>query len=181
MEFLETNFKGLFVITTDLFKDERGYLVETYQEDILFKKLSFRSILELEVESKKNVLRGMHYQLEPYAQAKIIRVSKGRVLDVVVDLRKDSETYGENFSIILNDENQRQLYVPEGFAHGYYVLSDIARVTYKMNNIYFKKYAKGIFYNDRALNIDWGMDKSPILSKQDENLPSLSDAIVFQL
>ena len=181
MEFLETNFKGLFVITTDLFKDERGYLVETYQEDILFKKLSFRSILELEVESKKNVLRGMHYQLEPYAQAKIIRVSKGRVLDVVVDLRKDSETYGENFSIILNDENQRQLYVPEGFAHGYYVLSDIARVTYKMNNIYYKKYAKGIFYNDRALNIDWGMDKSPILSKQDENLPSLSDAIVFQL
>ena len=173
MNFLETNFKDLFIITGNAFKDERGQLVETYKKDVFFKKFSFSTELELEVDSKKNVLRGMHYQVEPYAQAKIIRVTIGSILDVVVDLRKDSKTYGKNFSIILNDSDQKQLYVPEGFAHGYYVLSDIVRVVYKMNNIYNKKYAKGIIYNDKELNIDWGIDKDPILSEKDKSLPSL--------
>jgi dTDP-4-dehydrorhamnose 3,5-epimerase len=179
MDFLKTNFKGLFVIESSVFKDERGQLVETYKEDIFFKKFSFISTLELEVDSKKNVLRGMHYQLKPYAQAKIIRVLKGSVLDVVVDLRKNSATYGKNYSIILNDKEQKQLYVPEGFAHGYYVLSDTARVNYKMNNIYNKEYAKGIIYNDKVLNIDWGLDIDPILSSKDQNLPFIDGAITL--
>jgi len=173
MEIFETNLKGLFVINDNVIKDERGYLVETFKDSFFYEKFSFKTKLEIEVESKKNVLRGLHYQIKPYAQAKIIRVSKGSILDVIVDLREDSETYGKNYSIILNDFDHKQLYVSEGFAHGYFVISDTAKITYKMNNIYHQKYSKGIIYNDRTLNIDWSMVENPILSIQDRNLPSL--------
>lgn len=175
MQFIETKFQDLYVVIEDVLKDDRGYLIETFNEDILLKKFSFKIELEIEVESKKNVLRGMHYQEEPYAQAKIIRVLKGAILDVVVDLRKGSETFGKNFSIILDSKDHRQLYVPKGFAHGYYVLSKTAKVNYKMNNIYSKNYARGIIYNDSSLNIDWGLVSNPILSKHDKNLPILGD------
>lgn len=175
MEVLETNFNGLCIINENVFKDERGYLVETFKESFFLDRFSFQTVLEIEVESKKNVLRGLHYQVNPYAQAKIIRVSKGSILDVVVDLRKDSQTYGKNFSIVLNDIDSKQLFVPRGFAHGYYVLSDIAKITYKLDNPYYRKFAKGIVYNDKTLNIDWTLSESPILSMQDKNLPSLGD------
>ena len=172
MELIETSFDGLFIIELKTFEDDRGCLIETYNEGSL-SKLSFKNILELEVRSRGNVLRGMHYQIEPYAQAKIVRVLEGRVLDVVVDLRSGSTTYGENFSIVLDGDSQKQLYIPKGFAHGYRVLSNSVRMNYRMDNVFCKNSARGIIYNDKVLDIDWDLDEDPILSKKDKNLPPL--------
>lgn len=171
-----TDFDDLLIVELEVFEDDRGYLVETYSQDWFFKELSFKSVLELEVKSKKNVLRGMHYQLEPYAQAKIIKVIEGSVLDVVVDIRKNSRTFGKSFSIELSGDTQNFMYVPRGFAHGYCVLSDAAVMSYKLDNIFCKEYARGIAYNDKTLDIDWNINGNPILSEQDKNFPTLEVA-----
>ena len=176
MRVISTNFDDLIIVELEVFEDDRGYLVETYAQDWFFKELSFKSILDLEVKSKKNVLRGLHYQEEPYAQAKIIKIIEGSVLDVVVDLRKNSRTFGKSFSTELSSDTQKLIYIPRGFAHGYCVLSDVAVMTYKLDNIFCKEYARGIAYNDKTLDIDWTINGNPILSEQDKNFPTLEVA-----
>jgi len=176
----ETSFDGLYVLESDIFSDQRGYLCEIYKDKLYSDKFLFKNILELEVESKKGVLRGLHYQLEPFAQAKIVRVVSGSILDIVVDIRKSSKTFGKYFSIELNDKNKKQLFIPKGFAHGYLVLSKSTKMIYKMDNDYNSEMARGIMFNDKILNIDWKLSDNPILSEQDKIFPSFKNAEIFK-
>ena len=172
MEFKETNINGLLEINPRVFDDERGYFYETYQEK-LFKQ---HGILEDFVQdnqsfSKKGVLRGLHFQTAPFAQGKLVRVISGAVMDVAVDIRPDSPTFGQYQSFILTGENKKMVYVPEGFAHGFVTLED-AVFTYKCTNVYNKQSEGGIIYNDPELNIDWGIE-NPLVSEKDLELPTL--------
>ncbi len=180
MNIKETSFDGLYVLESDIFSDQRGYLCEIYKDKLYSDKFLFKNILELEVESKKGVLRGLHYQLEPFAQAKIVRVVSGSILDIVVDIRKSSKTFGKYFSIELNDKNKKQLFIPKGFAHGYLVLSKSTKMIYKMDNDYNSEMARGIMFNDKILNIDWKLSDNPILSEQDKIFPSFKNAEIFK-
>ena len=168
----ETILKDCFIIHDTVFDDERGYFYETYQEK-LFKQ---HGILEDFVQdnqsfSKKGVLRGLHFQTAPFAQGKLVRVISGAVMDVAVDIRPDSPTFGQYQSFILTGENKKMVYVPEGFAHGFVTLED-AVFTYKCTNVYNKQSEGGIIYNDPELNIDWGIE-NPLVSEKDLELPTL--------
>jgi dTDP-4-dehydrorhamnose 3,5-epimerase len=133
-------------------------------------------IQDNESKSSKGVLRGLHFQLPPYQQAKLVRVIEGEVLDVAVDLRKDSKTYGQHYSILLSGENKKQFFVPRGFAHGFVVLSETAIFSYKVDNLYAPTHDSGILWNDETLNIDWNIDSALIqLSEKDKNLSSFKD------
>lgn len=175
---LETTFiKDLVIISPNVFGDERGYFFEAYNKSKV-------SDLGIEIDfvqdnqsfSKKGTLRGLHYQNPPYAQTKLIRVLQGEIIDVAVDLRKDSPTYGKSFSILLSAENKKQLLVPQGFAHGFSVLSETASVMYKCDNYYNKESEGGIRFDDKTLNIDWGMDlKDAIISEKDLVLPNFEN------
>jgi len=176
MKVRETKLKGCFVIEPTVFGDDRGYFFES------FNKLKFEELTDVNAEfvqdnesfSNRGVLRGLHFQKGEHAQAKLVRVIQGRVLDVAVDLRKDSETYGQHFSIELTGENKLQLYVPRGFAHGFSVLEDNTRFAYKCDNYYNKESEGGIIYNDPILGIDWGLKKEEVLlSEKDVLLESL--------
>ncbi|CAI8251019.1 MAG: dTDP-4-dehydrorhamnose 3,5-epimerase [Polaribacter sp. SA4-10] len=169
----ETNLAGCFIIEPIVFNDERGSFFES------FNKIEFKEKTGLEVEfvkdnqsiSHKGVLRGLHFQENEFAQAKLVRVVKGKVLDVVVDLRKESQTFGKSFSIILSGENNKQLFVPRGFAHGFYVLENETIFNYKCDNYYHKEVEKGIRYNDSDLAIDWSLkDEKVILLEKDRQL-----------
>lgn len=173
MKIKETHLKDCFVIEPTIFEDDRGYFFES------FNKKQFKELTNIEVNfvqdneafSNRGIIRGLHYQKEEFAQAKLIRVIKGEVQDVVVDLRKDSDTYGEYFSIILSEENKKQLFVPRGFAHGYAVLKDNTIFTYKCDNYYNPKFEDGIMFNDKTLDINWMLEeKEIILSKKDNKL-----------
>lgn len=174
----ETNLKGCFVIEPKIFGDERGYFFES------FNKEKFKDLTGIEIEfvqdneafSNRGVLRGLHFQKGEFAQAKLVRVVKGRVLDVVVDVRPNSKTYGQSFSIILSEENKKQLFVPRGFAHGYAVIEDNTVFVYKCDNYYYPQAEGGIIYNDSSLNIDWLLKKDEVLlSDKDKVLPLLKD------
>ena len=173
MKILETNLKGNFIIEPKMFKDERGYFFESFNKN-KFKQITgieINFIQDNEALSNKGTLRGLHFQKGEYAQAKLVRVVKGKVLDVVVDLRKDSDTYGEHFSIILSEENKKQLFVPRGFAHGYAVLEDNTIFQYKCDNFYSPENEAGIKYDDDDLNIDWKLkEEEIILSEKDTKL-----------
>ena len=147
---VETTFiKDLLVLTPAIFEDERGYFFESYSEASFVKNgLSYTFIQDNQSFSKKGVIRGLHFQKAPYAQAKLVRVLQGEILDVAVDLRKDSATYGMSFSILLSAENKKQVLVPKGFAHGFSVLSANAIVSYKVDDVYHKESESGILYND---------------------------------
>lgn len=171
---------GLLLIEPKTFPDERGYFLETYRSDIFIKSsgLKILFVQDNESKSKKGVLRGLHYQIPPYAQSKLVRVSCGSVLDVVLDLRKSSNTFGQHFSIVLSSENKYQLFVPHGFAHGYVVLSETAIFSYKVDNFYSPKHERGILFNDNQLNIDWHLPLEKLhLSKKDLAYPLFSKAI----
>ena len=177
MRFIRTNIKDLTILEPKIFGDERGYFIESYNkkrfEDIVG-KVSF--VQDNESKSSKGVLRGLHFQKPPYDQAKLVRCIKGKVLDVAVDLRNGSKTYGQYFSLELSCENKKQLFIPRGFAHGFLVLSEFAIFSYKVDNVYAPDYDSGIFWNDPTLNISWGLDESEILiSEKDSNLPFFSD------
>lgn len=174
----ETNLKGCFVIEPKIFGDERGYFFES------FNKEKFKDLTGIEIEfvqdneafSNRGVLRGLHFQKREFAQAKLVRVVKGKVLDVVVDVRPNSKTYGQSFSIILSEENKKQLFVPRGFAHGYAVLEDNTVFVYKCDNYYYPQAEGGIIYNDSSLNIDWLLNEDEVLlSDKDKKLPLLKD------
>lgn len=167
MNVFKTKISGLLILEPQVFSDERGYFFEAFNS----KKYSEVGIPELFVQdnqsySKKNVIRGLHLQLDPMAQGKLSRVILGEVLDVAVDCRPDSKTYGQFESIILSGENKKQFWVPKGFAHGISILSDEAIFCYKCDNFYSKEHEVGIIYNDKDLDIDWQV-KNPIVSEKD--------------
>lgn len=181
MTVTETNLIGCFIIEPQVFKDERGYFLETFNHtrfaELVAPGVTF--VQDNESSSTKGVLRGLHYQIGDYAQAKLVRVIKGRVLDVVVDIRKDSTTYGDTFSIELSEVNKKQLFIPRGFAHGFIVLSDTATFSYKCDNYYHKASEGGIIYNDKTLNIDWKLSEDHlIISEKDRVLPSFENAVL---
>ncbi len=178
MEIRNTEFDGLFVIKPDIFGDQRGYFFESYNEKTLASKgIIYRFVQDNQSKSAYGVIRGLHYQLEPYAQTKLVRVISGRILDVVVDIRKGSPTFGKHFSIELSCDNNLQLLVPKGFAHGFSVLSDAAVVLYKTDNFYAPAAERGIIYNDKTLDIDWRIKPSAmIVSERDAKLPQFTEA-----
>ena len=178
MKIVETGFKGLLLIKPTVFSDSRGYFFETYNE-IAFKNagISFSPVQDNESKSSKGVIRGLHYQLQPFDQAKLIRVIEGCIYDVALDLRKNSLTFGKWFGIELDSETKDQLLIPHGFAHGFSVLSNIAIIQYKCDNIYNSEYERGINLNDPALDINWKLGSTvPVISEKDLKQPLLKDA-----
>ncbi|WP_299883656.1 dTDP-4-dehydrorhamnose 3,5-epimerase [uncultured Lacinutrix sp.] len=181
MEALETKLKGCFILEPNIFNDKRGYFFESFNQK-LFQELTETQTVFLqdnESFSTKGVLRGLHYQTGSYAQAKLVRVVLGKVLDVAVDIRKDSKTFGKHVSVELSAENKKQLFVPRGFAHGFIVLSETAIFSYKCDNYYNKASEAGIIYNDLDLNIDWQLpEKELLVSEKDIILPTFKNAIL---
>lgn len=173
MPFKDTNIPDLKIFEPKVWRDDRGYFYESYNKQT-FEEAGITNVFvqDNQALSTFGVLRGLHYQLPPYAQAKLVRAVQGEVLDVVVDIREDSPTYGKSFSIRLSDANKKQLLVPRGFAHGYVVLSDTAIFAYKCDNLYQKSHDAGVFYNDPQLKIDWQIDMDKvILSEKDKVQP----------
>ncbi|WP_281322664.1 dTDP-4-dehydrorhamnose 3,5-epimerase [Flavobacterium aestivum] len=173
----QTFIKDLVVVEPTVFGDERGYFFEAYSK-IKFKDLGIDIdfVQDNQSFSKKGTLRGLHYQNPPFAQTKLVRVLEGEIIDVAVDLRKDSPTYGKHFGIKLTAENKKQLFVPQGFAHGFSVLSETAVVMYKCDQFYNKQSEGGIRYDDEILNVDWGMDlEDAIVSEKDLVLPDFAN------
>ena len=162
-----TPIKDLMLITPNVFTDERGYFMETYNKKSLEKVIKHSFVQDNESRSQKDVLRGLHFQKPPYAQAKLIRVIFGSILDVAVDIRKGSATYGHYFKHVLSAENKKQLYIPAGFAHGFLCLENDTILNYKCSDIYNKKSEASLLWNDKDLNIDWGIS-DPILAEKDK-------------
>lgn len=177
MTVVHTYLKDCFIIQLPVFEDSRGYFYESYNKQS-FKRhtgLDVDFVQDNQSQSSKGVLRGLHFQIGDYAQAKLVRVIKGSVLDVCVDLRENSETYLKHFSLILSEENKKQLFIPRGFAHGFVVLEDSTIFSYKCDNYYHKESERGIIYNDIDLNIDWILkDQDLIVSEKDQALPTLN-------
>lgn len=169
MPFTKTDFPGLLIFEPEVFKDSRGYFFESYNEKKCIQEgVNIRFVQDNQAKSVYGVIRGLHYQLHPFAQTKFIRVLSGLILDVVLDLRKDSPTFGRSFSVELSSENNKQLLVPQGFAHGYSVLSETAEVFYKCDNFYNKEAEAGILFKDPELQIDWKIPKEKqIISEKD--------------
>jgi len=181
MKFIRTEIENLIIIEPKIFGDSRGYFVETFKKELFEKEVGIVNFIqENESMSSKGVLRGMHLQVPPYTQAKLVRVIEGEVIDVCVDLRTDSTTFGKNLAVNLSEENKRQLFVPRGFAHGFLVLSDYAIFSYKVDNIYSQPHELGIRFDDKDLNINWIMEEKQIkLSNKDLKLSSLKENSFF--
>ena len=175
MKIEQTPIKDLQIIIPTVFTDERGYFFEAYhQQKLEDLGLSIDFIQDNQSFSQKGTIRGLHYQNPPYAQSKLVRVLSGEIMDVAVDLRKDSPTFGQHFSILLSAENQKQLFIPQGFAHGFSVSSETATILYKCDQVYHKESEGGIRFDDAELNIDWGVEvQSAVVSEKDMALPSL--------
>ncbi|MFV8270494.1 dTDP-4-dehydrorhamnose 3,5-epimerase [Flavobacterium sp. GT2N3] len=173
----KTTIQDLVIITPTVFEDSRGYFFEAYNQAQLHENgINYKFIQDNQSFSKRGVIRGLHLQINPFAQAKLVRVLEGEILDVAVDLRKNSPTYGQYFSVVLSAENKKQLMVPHGFAHGFSVLSETASVLYKVDQLYHKESERGIRYDDPILAIDWQVSpKEIIVSEKDLILPSFED------
>lgn len=178
MTFTTCNIEGLVVIEPKVFEDSRGFFFEAYNHNEFLKNgITYDFVQDNQSRSSFGVIRGLHYQLNPHAQTKLVRVLQGKILDVAVDIRKESSTYGQHFSIELSEENKKQLLIPAGFAHGFSVLSETAVVLYKCDAFYSKQSEGGIIYNDADLNIDWKIDaQSAIVSEKDLALPSFKES-----
>ncbi|MCF6245414.1 MAG: dTDP-4-dehydrorhamnose 3,5-epimerase [Sulfurovum sp.] len=182
MNINKTKLEGVYTIEPKIFGDDRGYFAETFRQDILEEAIGHKINFVQDNESKSSlgVFRGLHYQLPPFSQTKLVRVIEGTVLDVAVDIRKGSPTFGEHVAVELSAENKKQLFIPRGFAHGFLVISPTAIFTYKVDNYYAPKHDRGIIYNDKDLKIDWGMDeKALLLSEKDTNQPTFKEADFF--
>ncbi|MCB0651314.1 MAG: dTDP-4-dehydrorhamnose 3,5-epimerase [Saprospiraceae bacterium] len=175
--FRSTKIKDLIIFEPKVWEDGRGYFFESYNERTFAAAgIPYRFVQDNQARSVKGVLRGLHYQTGEFAQAKLVRVIEGEVLDIAVDLRENSDTYGQWFGIRLSAENKKQLFVPRGFAHGYVVLSETAEFAYKCDNFYSKAHEGGILYNDPILNIDWELPGVEfIISEKDLQLPRFGD------
>jgi len=173
MPFIETPLEGLLIFEPTVWEDERGYFFEAFNQKVFEQEnITSTFVQDNQAFSTQYVLRALHYQLAPHAQGKLVRTLQGEILDVAVDIRPLSPTYGQWFSIRLSAENKKQLFVPRGFAHGYAVLSKTAEVLYKCDNLYAKSHEGGILFNDPALQIDWEIDlDKAIISERDRNLP----------
>jgi len=177
MPFLETPIKDLWLFEPRIFEDNRGYFYESFNQNEFTKYTGVQSyfIQDNHSSSTYGVLRGLHFQKPPHAQSKLIKVVKGAIWDVVVDLRNDSPTFGQHLGFELSAENKKQLYVPKGFAHGFVVLSEVAEVLYKCDDFYAPQSETGIIYNDRTLNIDWKINQDDlIISEKDILLPAFA-------
>ena len=182
MKFTRCDIPDVILIEPQVHGDERGYFVETFREDKLEEFLGYKINFCQDNESKssKGVLRGLHYQLPPYAQTKLVRVIEGKVLDVAVDIRKGSPTFGNYIAVELTAENKKQLLVPRGFAHGFVVLSEVAIFAYKVDNFYSQECDRGIAFDDEAIGVDWKIEKELLqLSPKDTIQPFLKEAEVF--
>ena len=178
MKITETGFEGLYIIQPKVFSDSRGYFFESFKlETFLMAGIPFNPVQDNESRSVYGVIRGLHYQLNPFAQAKLVRVVVGKIYDVAVDLRKNSMTLGKWYGVELDSENKTQFFIPKGFAHGFSVLSDIAVIQYKCDNLYQPQYEKGISVKDPDLKIDWLIENiEPVISNKDQNRPRFRDA-----
>ena len=179
MNFITTKLEGCFIIEPKIINDERGYFMESFNENTFQKGVgqSVHFVQDNQSFSTKGVLRGLHYQTGVHAQAKLVRVLSGEVLDVVVDIRTGSDTFGEYVSVLLSAENQKQFFIPRGFAHGFLVLSETATFFYKCDNFYNKESEGGLIYNDPSVNIDWQFPTEELLiSQKDQILPILQTA-----
>lgn len=181
MEYFKTDIDDVFIIEPRVFKDARGYFMETWKESEFNARMgAVHFIQDNESKSSYGVLRGLHYQKGAFSQAKLVRVIKGKVLDVAVDIRKSSPTFGKHVMVELSEDNKRQFFIPRGFAHGFLVLSDEAVFTYKVDNPYMPQAEAGIRWNDPELSIEWPIDPSLVLtSEKDLRQPLLRDAEVF--
>ena len=179
MNLFKTTLDGLLVLKPTVFNDNRGYFMESYNQITLNKFLgNINFVQDNESKSFKGTLRGLHFQNPPYTQSKLVRCVKGIVLDVALDLRKNSKTYGQFESVILSDKNKKQLFIPKGFAHGFLVLSESAIFSYKVDNCYNPKSENGVIWNDPNLNIDWKIiDSEIIVSEKDKSLPAFKNII----
>lgn len=177
MKFVKTPLEGLVIIEPDVFSDDRGCFLESYNKkkfEQAIGKISF--VQDNESKSSKGVLRGLHFQKPPYAQAKLVRCIEGKVLDVAVDIRDGSDTYGEHVTVELSGENKKQVFIPRGFAHGFLALSNSAIVSYKVDSSHAPTYDAGIRWNDSMLNIQWGVSESEVMvSEKDAKLPFFSE------
>ncbi|MCM3729753.1 dTDP-4-dehydrorhamnose 3,5-epimerase [Neobacillus cucumis] len=177
MKITETSLPGVKIIEPIVYGDHRGWFMETYS-DHWFKKAGI-SICFLQdnhsFSASKGTLRGLHYQLKPKAQAKLVRCTSGAIFDVAVDIQKGSPTFGKWFGIELSAENKKQLFIPSGFAHGFLTLTDNTEVQYKVDQFYAPEFDRGIIWNDPAIGIEWPLDGPPVLSKKDQNSPCLSE------
>jgi dTDP-4-dehydrorhamnose 3,5-epimerase len=170
MKINKTFIEGLLIFEPNLFEDDRGYFMEHYNKKVFDEIISVNFVQDNESVSVNGVIRGLHFQMPPHAQAKLIRCVDGVILDVVVDIRKDSKTYGKFFSVQLSSENKKQLFVPRGFAHGFQVLSDRAIVNYKVDNLYNSESESGIIWNDKDLSIPWKKNIKKVISNKDLEL-----------
>lgn len=178
MKITETKLKGCFIIEPKVFNDQRGYFFESYNKEVFEKEIGqkINFVQDNESYSTKGVLRGLHFQKGAFAQAKLVRVTQGEVLDVAVDLRPESPTFLQAQTVRLSAENKKQFFVPRGFAHGFVVLSDTVIFNYKCDNFYNKNAEGGIIFNDETLNIDWVLDpKYVLLSEKDVALPTVKE------
>ncbi|MDE6003252.1 MAG: dTDP-4-dehydrorhamnose 3,5-epimerase [Prevotella sp.] len=182
MEYVKTAIEGVYIIEPRVFNDARGYFFEAWKKDEFEQRIGkVDFVQDNESKSSYGVLRGLHYQKGGFSQAKLVRVIKGRVLDVAVDLRKSSPTFGQYVMVELSDENKRQFFIPRGFAHGFLVLSDEAIFTYKVDNVYAPQADAGIRWNDPDVGIQWPIDLDKVMtSEKDLKQPFLRDAEVFE-
>jgi dTDP-4-dehydrorhamnose 3,5-epimerase len=179
MDFIASPLKGCYCIEPTIFDDNRGYFMESFNEKTFFEKTGeqIHFVQDNQSFSSRGVLRGLHYQTGEHAQSKLIRVLSGEILDVAVDIRPDSEAYGQHVAIILSADNQKQFFIPKGFAHGFLVLSETATIFYKCDNFYNKASEGGIIYNDPTLNIDWQFPEAElIISEKDAIQPTLENS-----
>lgn len=178
MNIVKTKLDGVVIVEPKVFGDHRGWFMETYNEQA-FKEAGIDHVFVQDNQSfsaTKGTLRGLHYQLNPKAQTKLVRCTRGSIYDVAVDIRKESPTYGEWFGIELNAENKKQLLVPKGFAHGFITLTDDVEVQYKVDELYSAEHDRGIIWNDPEIGVEWPLDIKPVLSGKDEQAPLLKDA-----
>ena len=182
MKITRATISDVIIIELDIHGDERGYFAETFRKDKLeaFVGYPLNFIQDNESKSAKGVLRGLHYQLSPMAQCKLVSVSQGRVLDVAVDIRKGSPTFGQHVSVELSADNKKQVLVPAGFAHGFHVLEEGSIISYKVDNYYSPQHERGIAFDDPVININWQLGEDvPLLSSKDNGLPLLKNADIF--
>lgn len=181
MKFTEQELEGVWVIEPKVFLDERGYFMESFKKEVFEQYIgAVNFVQDNESKSTRGVLRGLHYQTGAYAQAKLVRALQGRVLDVVVDLRKSSPTFGKHLAVELTDENKKQLFIPRGFAHGFLVLSEVAIFSYKVDNVYAPSHEASLLWSDPTVNIDWRIDeKELLLSAKDKSGKLFSETILF--
>lgn len=182
MKIIDTKISEIKIIEPEVYKDARGFFFESFNLQKFQKVIGYEAsfVQDNHSKSSKGVLRGLHYQLQPYEQCKLFRVVQGKVFDVVVDLRRSSPTFGDWIGCVLSAENKRQIWIPSGFAHGFLTLSDTAEVVYKTSNYYASEWERCIRWDDETIKIDWPIEHPPLLSKKDACADSFCNAEVFE-